>query len=163
MAMYAFNLTFPSPIPDPEEPIANMARNGNSEILTSSTVDGFDDRSGCDAWDSPTCEEHVDEAQPEGSSEKWKDFNDSVWSSTEKGDWDESSAILPGDPDYMDPSKNSENEEDRVKSATEIKYEELPFIRKHYFLNHALHIPEAICLRTGRQRFRKYLEDLVWK
>ncbi|KAM0798077.1 hypothetical protein BDR22DRAFT_860406 [Usnea florida] len=109
-----------------------------------------------------TCEEHVNEGQPEDLSEKWKDFNDSVWS-TGTGDWNESSAILPGDPDYVDPSKSSENEEDRVKSAAEIKYEELPFIRKHYFLNRALHILEAICLRTGRQRFRKYLEDPVWK
>ena len=113
--------------------------------------------------DDQTCVEHVDEAQPEDSNKKWKDFNDSVLSSTENGDWDESSAILPGDPDYVDPFENSENEKDRAKSAAEIKYEELPFIRKHYFLNHALHILEAICLRIGQQRFRKYLEDPVWK
>ena len=52
IAMHAFNLTFPSPIPDPEEPIANMARNGNSENLTSSNSGRFGNRSGCDTWDS---------------------------------------------------------------------------------------------------------------
>ena len=91
-----------------------------------------------------------------------KEPNDSSSSSstTATDDWNSRGAIWSGEKGYVDKDKVSE--ENRVKSPAEIKYEELPFRTRHFFLTHALHILEAVCFRTG-QRFRKYLEDPDWR
>ena len=115
--------------------------------------------------DDQTCEEYVDEAQLKDFNEEFKDPNDPDSSSSlaVKGDWYAEGALIPGMAGYVDKCKNPENDADRVKSLAEIKYDGLPFVTKHYFLHHALHILEAICFRTGERRFRKYLDDPVWK
>ena len=124
--------------------------------------------------------EAVDEENAENVEDPWKEFNGSSLSSTADGgekepndssssssstatnDWDSRGNLLPGMEGYVDKDKVSENEEDRVKSPAEIKYDELPFRTRHYFLTYALHVLEAVCFRTG-QRFRKYLEDPDWR
>ena len=57
---------------------------------------------------------------------------------------------------FVNTSKNSENVEDRVKSPAEIKYEELPFMRKHYFLTYALRLLEAIYPLCGHVTSAKW-------
>ena len=113
--------------------------------------------------DDQTYEEHVDEAQTKDSNDGPKDCSDAFLPLPVIEDWYKGGNLLPGMAGYVDKCKDPENDAERVKSPAEIRYEELPFVTKHYFLHHALHILEAICFRTGERRFRKYLDDPVWK
>ena len=128
----------------------------DSEYLTEESASETTD-------DDQTCEEHVDEAQTRDSNDGRKDCDDAFFSPSIIGDWDAGFNLVPGDAGYVDRCKDSENGAERVKSPAEIRYEELPFVTKHYFLHRALYILEAICFRAGQQRFRKYLDDRVWK
>ena len=114
--------------------------------------------------DDQTREEHIGEAQPKDSNNGWEGHNNHEFSSPSGiSDWNAVGNLIPGMAGYENKSQKAEKEKDRVKSPAEIKYDGLPFIEKHYFLHHALHILEAICFRIGQQRFRQYLDDMDWK
>ena len=127
------------------------------EIFTEESVSETTD-------DDQTHIEHIGEAQPKASNAGWEDYNnDALLSPPENRNWNRTENKISEDSVRVDQSQNSEHEEDRVKSPAEIIYDELPFVTKHYFLHHALHILEAICFRIGQQPFRHYLDDMDWK
>ena len=144
------------------EDYADSEREQSTEDAGSERIDSEDENEN-EEWEHST-EESVSERSDDGQScgEDVDEEKKEKLCEEPSGDWDNSCSRLPGDDDYVETAKNTENEEDRVKSPAEIKYDELPFRKQHYFLTYALQILEAVCFRFG-QRFREYLEDPVWK
>ena len=136
---------------EPFSSTANGGREDDDDSSSSSPADG--------GWKDLNHSSSSSSTTADGG-EKEPDDSSASSSAPVKEDWNSRGNLLPEDEGYVDKDKVSE--EDRVKSPAEIKYEELPFRTRHYFLTHALHILEAVCFRTG-QRFRKYLEDPDWR
>ena len=91
----------------------------------------------------------------------WDDLEDGVgWDShaAEEGDfWGSDSQ----DSGYV--SVGDKKDKSVTPSLNELKYLELPFRTKHYFLAYIQRILEATCLRYAREHLKAHLSDLEWK
>lgn len=104
-----------------------------------------------------------------GWGSEWDDDANSKPSSTSSSvdgtseTWDDHCTPVSGDEDYVDESNDAGNAEERVQSPAEIRYLELPFRTKHYFLTYIQRILEGTCFRYARTHLAERLGDPTWK
>lgn len=84
--------------------------------------------------------------------------------------WDSNFAVIPGEDDNtgLADSGYSSSKDEPPKPLTKdekdaIKYNQLPFLRRHYLLTYIQRILEETCVRYARTHLSQYFSNLTWK
>ena len=127
-------------------------RHADSDLQTLSEGEIGWDSSETTEWD------QVSEHEATGKQDRHADFDrQTSFEGETKSGWDCSYAEI-SDSDQIDRS-----DPPRTPSPDEIRYLDLPFRTKHYFLTYIQRILEQTCARYAREKLSEKLSDLEWK
>ncbi len=119
-------------------------------------------------WDSRANEEWKESIEQKATT-SWNSNTNEEWSPSmdQKAgmSWVSHSKPLPGEANTIGkPRRDSGYFEDTLSdNASKVKYLQLPFRTKHYFLAYIQKVLEATCLRYARENLRHLLTDPEWK